>query len=300
MALILKVQLESQTYSVDLEAAYDLSIPIIFDGPQVNHFGAPQATSVPLQVGSYVGSTGTGGSCNASQITMTPHCNGTHTECAGHIINEKLSVLDVLKEELCLARLISVVAEKGAQCNDQYHPIKEADDLIISKLELENSLAAVPNTTNTVTEIAHQALIVRVLPNPKEKCSRVYTAKNPPAYFSTEAMAYLSALKLKHLLVDLPSLDRMYDSGLLSNHHQWWNIPQRQTAESISKPNAESKINRTVTELIYVDDAIDDGYYVLNLQIPAIQGDAVPSRPLLYPLKSFSAATAMKSTEIPL
>jgi len=92
----------------------------------------------------------------------------------------------------------------------------------------------------------------------------------------------------------------MYDSGLLSNHHQWWNIPQRQTAESISKPNAESKINRTVTELIYVDDAIDDGYYVLNLQIPAIQGDAVPSRPLLYPLKSFSAATAMKSTEIPL
>lgn len=284
MTLMLNVQIETQIYPVDLESFYDISIPIIFDGPQVNHFGAPHATSAPLQVGNYVGNTRSGGSCNASQITLTPHCNGTHTECAGHIINENISVLDALKEPLCFARLISVQAESGSQCTDQYHPFKEPGDLLISKSAIVNALEATQQFDGDEISPAHRALIVRVLPNPRNKMAYVYTAENPPAYFSTEAMDYLSALNLNHLLVDLPSLDRMYDNGLLSNHHRWWNIPQRPTPENISILSDASKTNRTVTELIYVEDFIDDGDYLLNLQIPAIQGDAVPSRPLLYPL----------------
>ncbi len=31
-------------------------------------------------------------------------------------------------------------------------------------------------------------------------------------------------------------------------------------------------------------DELPDGLYLLELQVPALGGDAVPSRPLLYPL----------------
>jgi hypothetical protein len=42
----------------------------------------------------------------------------------------------------------------------------------------------------------------------------------------------------------------------------------------------------TITELAFVPDAIEDGRYLLQLQLPAIAGDAVPSRPLLYSVQS--------------
>jgi hypothetical protein len=42
----------------------------------------------------------------------------------------------------------------------------------------------------------------------------------------------------------------------------------------------------TITELAYVDGAVPDGPYLLEVQIPALGGDAVPSRPLLFPLRA--------------
>ena len=42
----------------------------------------------------------------------------------------------------------------------------------------------------------------------------------------------------------------------------------------------------TISELAYIGAAIADGWYLLSLQAPAIAGDAVPSRPVLYPLRA--------------
>jgi hypothetical protein len=42
----------------------------------------------------------------------------------------------------------------------------------------------------------------------------------------------------------------------------------------------------TITELAYIPDSLADGWYFLSLQTPAITGDAVPSRPVLYPLRT--------------
>ncbi|MDQ7051231.1 MAG: hypothetical protein Q9M92_17585 [Enterobacterales bacterium] len=42
--------------------------------------------------------------------------------------------------------------------------------------------------------------------------------------------------------------------------------------------------HKTISEMVYVDNAIDDGLYLCDLQVPAIETDAVPSRPILYPL----------------
>ena len=42
------------------------------------------------------------------------------------------------------------------------------------------------------------------------------------------------------------------------------------------------RLRSTVTELAYIPTAVADGPYLLEIQVPAIGGDAVPSRPLLY------------------
>jgi kynurenine formamidase len=60
-------------------------------------------------------------------------------------------------------------------------------------------------------------LIVRTLPNDASKKRRAYM-EQPPPFFSTEAIKYISEKGVKHLLVDMPSIDRAFDEGKLSNH----------------------------------------------------------------------------------
>ena len=41
----------------------------------------------------------------------------------------------------------------------------------------------------------------------------------------------------------------------------------------------------TITELCWIAPTIKDGWYLLDLQLPAFMSDAAPSRPLLYPAR---------------
>src|SRR5688500_14959896 len=92
------VEIDSKTYAIDLRFPIDIAIPLDFDGEQPRAFGVEPATSVACEYGSLVGDTRRGGSCNFERVTFIPHCNGTHTECVGHITNERISVLDCLKD----------------------------------------------------------------------------------------------------------------------------------------------------------------------------------------------------------
>ncbi len=44
-------------------------------------------------------------------------------------------------------------------------------------------------------------------------------------------------------------------------------------------PNSQ---NKTITEMIFAPSSLEDGSYLLNLQIPAFVPDAAPSRPIIY------------------
>jgi len=77
-------------------------------------------------------------------------------------------------------------------------------------------------------------------------------------------------LGVKHLLVDIPSVDKEIDGGTLAFHHAFWNVPEQPIT------------NRTITELIYVPNEVEDGHYILELQVSNFDNDAAPSRPLLY------------------
>ena len=118
------------------------------------------------------------------------------------------------------------------------------------------------------------------LPNSKDKCSRDY-AVAPAPFFTVEAMAYLLEMGVEHLLVDMPSVDRAEDAGKLTNHHLFWGMQ-----EGSHRTNERTKLNRTITEFIYVGDQVKDGKYMLDLQIAPFQSDAAPSRPVLFEVRS--------------
>ena len=60
---------------------------------------------------------------------------------------------------------------------------------------------------------ATEAIVIRTLPNSKKKLCRQYSNSNPP-YLQKEAAQFLKEQDVKHLLIDLPSVDKEVDGGL--------------------------------------------------------------------------------------
>ena len=249
-----EVEIGNKKYNIDFSKGIDIAIPLNFNGDQPNTYGVEKATSKPYQDGQFIGDTREGGPCNFETYSFTPHCNGTHTECIGHITDERISILSSLKEEMIPSTLISVT------------PKKTSEDLVITREELEQKL-------QNINSDFLRGIIIRTLPNSDTKKSRNYM-KETPAFFSINAMEYIVSLGVRHLLVDTPSVDRLFDEGHLSAHNIFW--------ETNGKKFNPAAQNKTITEMIFVADSLDDGRYLLNLQIPAFVSDAAPSRPILY------------------
>lgn len=275
--MIFSVEINNQTYKSDAENPFDISIPLDFNGAQPNAFGVERAASEACETGAFVGDTRRGGSCNFERVTFVPHCNGTHTESIGHVTRERISVRDCLKDAFILSSLVSVEPESALESNETYPIELNENDRLITRKSLETALQKIESIPHSAFRVPRfNGLIVRTLPNDAGKTARDYM-KNPPAFFSTEAMNYIVESGVKHLLVDMPSIDRAFDEGKLSNHRIFWNVEPKsfETSEN-------SFINNSITEMIYAPDEVADGFYLLNLQIAPFAADAAPSRPVLF------------------
>ena len=260
----LRVIIAGKQYQADLSRPESVAIPLLFGGAQPGFFAAPAASATPLKGDDFVGDTGLGGSCNVSEIRLVPHCNGTHTENVGHIIQTDVPVCTSVAQSLMPALLITVIPEANSRTGEA----------VISRADLTELLA-----DDKITDIA--ALIVRTLPNDPVKKTITYDDGNVPPYFSEDAMRYIVDRAFQHLLVDFPSIDRMHDDGKLVNHRLFWNVAPGSTAAG-----PETRTDKTVTEMIFVESSVTDGLYLLDLQIPAWHSDAAPSNPVIYPLMS--------------
>jgi hypothetical protein len=76
------------------------------------------------------------------------------------------------------------------------------------------------------------------------------------------------------LLIDLPSVDKEKDEGRLLAHRAFWDM------------DGTPRLDATITELIFVDNSIPDGTYLLDIQTAPFENDATPSRPVLYSLEN--------------
>lgn len=269
----MELKINGRDLVIDAGKPLSIAIPLKFNGAQPNAYGVEKAVSEACAAGSLVGDTRRGGSCNFEQYKFIPHCNGTHTESVGHITNARISVHEILLDSFILADLISVKPERAPDSSETYAVDLDESDLLITRQAIEKALA------DSAVNRFPKALIVRTLPNDQGKLSQTYLKEIPP-FFTTEAMRFIREIGVAHLLVDLPSIDRIFDEGKLSNHRIFWNIEQ-----GAFETSPHSLIHNTITELIYVPDQIADGEYLLNLQIAPFAADASPSRPILFAIQ---------------
>lgn len=266
-----RVQVDGREVGIDFARPFDLSVELDFQGPQVRHFGAPRASSQAWSAPGFPGSVARGASCNCERMTLIPHCNGTHTEGAGHLTREPLHAHRAVPRGLLPALLVSAKPIPSGQTSESSEPAPQPDDSLVTRGALLTGWPAEP-------PFAPRALVIRTLPNEPAKRARDYTDITPP-YLTREAVRFMIECGIEHLIVDLPSIDRAHDEGRLTAHRLFFGLPPG------SSSLADATRSRcTITELAYIPDEATDGAYFLQIQTPALNGDAVPSRPLLYRL----------------
>lgn len=258
------IQHKNQIFEIDLSKPIDISIPLTNTDENPIAWYIEKPVIEPVVFGDWIGKVSEGkSSTNFNNIFFNPHGHGTHTECLGHITNDFYSINQSLKKFFFFAGLITV------------EPETIGEDLVITKDQIQKAMSISTSLNATTAGITVEALIIRTLPNQKEKKSRKYSNTNPP-YLSEEAAIFISESEIQHLLIDLPSVDKEHDEGKLLAHKAFWNV------KDTLHLNSDARLNATITEMIFVPEGIEDGDYLLNLQIASFENDASPSKPVLY------------------
>jgi len=179
--------------------------------------------------------------------------------------------------------LVTVGVDALGDSGDQYPPGSPTDS-VIGLRSLQAGLAALASSgaesfsASALGCLTGGALLLRSPSAPFKHLGR-WSGTNPP-YLTPALVQFALALGVEHLLVDLPSVDKEQDGGSLLSHRAFWGLPPRGEGDPAGPPYCP----RTITEMVFVDEAIADGPFLLNLQVAPIELDAAPSRPVLYPL----------------
>jgi len=271
--MTLTFNIDGTDYSIDSSEPIDLSIPLDFSGGGPHAFYLPRAEAHAVEAEGFVGDTRRGGGCNCETVVLNPHGNGTHTECVGHVSDARLAVSGFIRDPFVPGLLVTVETSTAGEHPEELLPGVEPDDRLIVASALDRAISALSPSAGFL-----RALIVRTAPNPISRKTAEYSGANPP-YVSQGAMRLIRRLGVEHLLLDLPSADRESDGGALAAHRIFWGL------EPLTHDVSVGEVRGTITEMVYADDSVPDGFYVLSLQIPNFLLDAAPSRPLIFPVR---------------
>ncbi|WP_296638316.1 cyclase family protein [Polaribacter sp.] len=241
------IEYNSRKIEIDVSKPIDISIAINATKQNVNAWYLKEPKIFPEESEGENISVENGAVVNFNSIHFNPHSHITHTECVGHITKKVHSVNQNLKHYFHLAELITIA------------PIEVDGDMVIATKQLKMALR----------NKKRDAVIIRTLPNLSDKKSMQYSNTNP-TYLLEETAEFLKQKNIKHLLVDLPSVDKEKDEGKLLAHNAFWNT------------NGPLRMDATITEFIYVPNDVTDGEYLLNLMVAPFENDATPSKPILY------------------
>jgi arylformamidase len=252
--MLTRIDIKGTRYRFDLSKPLDISLPLVNGANNPNAYYAPQVIFEPVVMGDFIGDTKQGGAVNYKNVHINPHGNGTHTECLGHICSDEIYIKDMLQVPFTMAHLMTIMPTE----------MDNGDHVILPS-----------NLTWITNHEKFDSIIIRTMYNYPEKKLKQYSGTNPP-YLHEDAARFLVYKGYQHILIDLPSLDREEDGGALAAHKTWWQFDELKRTQS------------TVTELIYVDDSIVDGAYVLHLDVLNWELDCCPTRPKLYSIISSS------------
>ena len=246
--LIASITHQGFKYKVNLEKPIDLTRNLDPFGEQTRCFSAPAAHAEPAQAGDFVLSLENGSPVNSYNLFTNIHGNGTHTETARHVDKRGPTIAAGISQYLWFAPLVRIVPESIG------------DDLVITREQLEKSIINYSDVS---------ALIVSAeVPSTKQDIVD-FSNQNPP-YFLPRAIEYLVESGVKHLITDLPSVDKEQDGGKVASHHQFWDTKN------------ELRKDATITELVKVPSDLREGFYFLQLTPMKIALDAAMSRVVVY------------------
>jgi hypothetical protein len=244
-------------------APRSLGSQVRFNGADPRWFDAPPAHTWPHRVGDFSGTVLTGSSCNCRSIALTPHASGTHTESVAHLTMDAGDVLDVLPLDFLPALLLKINATAPGPESSDYAP--EPGDRCVTAREL---LAAWPRDAGAKPK----ALVLAV---------HDQSPNNMPPYLTRDGAMAIVAKGIDHLVVNLPSIDRLIDGGMLTAHRVFFGLPPRAVLPVARHGDARRRA-ATVTELAEIPADLVAGPGWLQIQAAALSGDAIPSRPLWY------------------
>lgn len=241
-----QITYNDRSYKADLSKGINIS-NVLSNQNDLKAFHAPDVLIEPFKVEGFVGDIKQGSSVNFKNVFLNPHGNGTHTETIAHIQDIDYPIYKALEgKSHFMADLISIIP----QVIEEDHMITKST---LIDLEAKNG----------------EALILRVYN--ESIGSKDFSGTNPP-YIHPEAMEYIVSLGYQHILIDLPSVDKEDDGGALASHKIFF------------KSSTGEYHNRTITEMIQIPITIQDGLYLLDIQVINLDLDASPSRIMLYEL----------------
>ncbi|GJQ10060.1 hypothetical protein GpartN1_g4818.t1 [Galdieria partita] len=218
---------------------------------------------------------------NCTSIEFNPHANGTHTECVGHVAEQKRFYVEdcfpgIIQGACLLISVEPVLVGENKPENIVYSVVSTGDRVISGEL-VKDAIVKTLEAHNLVEEQCPSILVVRTLPNDLDKYPTANNSVNWP-YFTSDAIQVLDQFQIQHLLVDTPSLDRHPDGGKVESHKYFWRV----SSDSLQSPRK----SRSLTELCCIPDPVKDGIYFIILSLSSFAFlDAVPSRPILFPLE---------------
>ncbi|CAN0043045.1 unnamed protein product [Chrysoparadoxa australica] len=241
--------------TIDTNQIFDLSVEIGNPERFVKAWYVDDPVISPVTGDGFIGAVEQGSPVNFRNVFFNPHGHGTHTETFGHISKDIFSINKVDMPLFQRALLLSVTPIE--------RKTSDSTDVVIDVGQFEPLIAS-------------QGLFEAVIIRTNWKGNRLnmdYSNQNPP-FLERNIASLLKDRGVKHLLIDLPSVDKEKDDGALAFHHAFWNFP--------NQPDER----RTITEFIHVPTFIPDGEYLLSLQVSPFENDAAPSRPLILPIIS--------------
>lgn len=251
--MILRIELEHEGHLWRANGRpHDLSIPVnpLQGLPRAWYQGPPQAR--PVRSENWVGSVSEGGAVNFRDITFNPHAHGTHTETREHI-HDAFKPIDATARSGSLPFLIPAYLIHTP-------PEPQGEDWVVPTARLEEA-------QNDLKKFSPWALILKCTSGEQV---RDWSDSNPP-FLGDGFAEHLCSLGIRHLLIDLPSVDKEVDGGVLRAHNAFFG------------PDSNPRRGATISELLCVPEGLSSGPGLLAMQVSPFVNDAAPSRPVWFP-----------------
>lgn len=211
--------------------------------------------------------------CSVSRMDISIHSSSPHLESAAHVLGKEYfpyNLTDVFPQgtmEECF--LITPQIVKLADSNDSY-PVGSPDDEVICRREL----MACMDPLFLAKDVKVDSVLIRIQDAFLPRYSGSLEIRDWP-YLTLEAVEYLRH-RVAHYRTNAPSIERCVSGGGMWSHCAFFGL-------DIDRRRVESDIiHRTIGELFYIPEGLNDGQYILICPYFDVGIDCAITSPLLF------------------